>query len=390
MGSILNFVFEKNTSDINGEHFCLGGPLKNRIENNYSITSNLQLKDGYKNILFYEVEHPDEFLPYILSKKEITSLLDRDDFKIAYMRTADPTNEKFYDDNYDIIQEKLNNKVIFMDTNMRLDSKAFVFNFFLEESAKNYDEIFYGHDKFQEELKYSNELISIDELDTFRNNKFLCFNRTLAKYHRYRLFLDWNENNFDDSLFSFLNVYKSIGYDIRELTEKYGQDYCDNLEKKLPIEIDTHHIKRDSKLVEWERTHNNFKKELFLDSCINIVTETSFELEELFISEKVVKPLVGFQPFIVLGPYGYLKELKRLGFKTFDFIWDESYDDEVDFEKRYDKVLKLILSINKKDISEVNEMYKLAKDICIYNHNHFKSLKEESIYKIFKQIENEW
>ena len=34
-------------------------------------------------------------------------------------------------------------------------------------------------------------------------------------------------------------------------------------------------------------------------------------------------------------------------------------------------------------------MYKL-KDICIYNHNHFKSLKEESIYKIFKQIENEW
>ena len=110
----------------------------------------------------------------------------------------------------------------------------------------------------------------------------------------------------------------------------------------------------------------------------------------MFISEKVVKPLVGFQPFIVLGPYGYLKELKRLGFKTFDFIWDESYDDEVDFEKRYDKVLKLILSINKKDISEVNEMYKLAKDICIYNHNHFKSLKEESIYRIFKQIENEW
>lgn len=390
MGSILNFVFEKSVDDINGEHFCLGGPIKHRIQKYYSTTSNLQIKDGYKNILFYEINHPDEFLKYILSKKEIVSLLDRDDFKIAYMRTADPTDKRFYDENYDNIQKKLNNKVIFMDTNVKLDSKAFVFHFFLEESAEQFNQIFYGHDKFQEELKYSNEPISIDELDVFRNNKFLCFNRTLEKYHRYRLFLDWNENNFDDSLFSFLNVYKNSGYDILELIKEYGEDYCNNFEKKLPIEIDTHNIKRDGKLVEWDRTHNNFKKELFLDSCINIVTETTFEDNELFISEKIVKPLVGFQPFIVLGPQHYLKELKKLGFKTFDSVWDESYDDEENFEKRYEKVLKLILKINENDVNEVNEIYKSVKDICIYNHNHFKSIKEESIYKIFKQIENEW
>ena len=390
MGSLLNFVFEKSIDDINGEHFCLGGPIKNRIEKYYSTTSNLQIKDGYKNILFYEINHPDEFLKYILSKKEILSLLDRDDFKIAYMRTADPTDERFYDENYDDIQKKLNNKVIFMDTNVRLDSKAFVFHFFLEEAAEQFNQIFYGHDKFQEQLKYSNEPISIDDLDVFRNNKFLCFNRTLEKYHRYRLFLDWNENNFNDSLFSFLNVYKSSGYDILDIVKTYGEDYCNNLEKKLPIEVDTHNIKRDGKLVEWDRTHNNFKKELFLDSCINIVTETTFENNELFISEKIVKPLVGFQPFIVLGPQYYLKELRKLGFKTFDSIWDESYDDEEDFKKRYEKVLKLILKINENDVNEVNEMYKSVKDICIYNHNHFKSIKETSIYKIFKQIENEW
>ena len=390
MGSILNFVFEKSIDDINGEYFCNGGPIKNRIQRYYSTTSNLEIKDGYKNILFYEVNHPDEFLKYILSKKEIVSLLDRDDFKIAYMRTADPTDERFYNENYDNIQKKLNSKVIFMDTNVRLDSKAFVFHFFLEEAAEQFNQIFYGHDKFQEQLKYSNEPISIDELDVFRNNKFLCFNRTMEKYHRYKLFLDWNENNFDDSLFSFLNVYKSSGYDILDIVKTYGEDYCNNLEKKLPIEVDTHNIKRDGKLVEWDRTHNNFKKELFLDSCINIVTETTFENNELFISEKIVKPLVGFQPFIVLGPQYYLRELKKLGFKTFDSIWDESYDDEEDFKKRYEKVLKLILKINENDINEVNEMYKSVKDICIYNHNHFKSIKEESIYKIFKQIENEW
>ena len=32
-------------------------------------------------------------------------------------------------------------------------------------------------------------------------------------------------------------------------------------------------------------------------------------------------------PFIVLGPKGYLHNLKRLGFKTFGTFWNESYDD---------------------------------------------------------------
>ena len=75
--------------------FVIGGPIKNRIERYYSTTSNLELKDGYKNILFYEVNHPNEFLKYILSKKEILNLLDRDDFKIAYMMIADPTHKNF-------------------------------------------------------------------------------------------------------------------------------------------------------------------------------------------------------------------------------------------------------------------------------------------------------
>ena len=390
MGSLLNFVFEKHTNTINGEHFCLGGPIRNRIEKFYSTSSNLELKDGYKNILFYEINHPNEFLKHILSNKEILNLLDRDDFKIAYMRIADPTHKDFYTKNYNDIQKKLNNKIIFIDTNVRLSNYAHCFHFFLEESAEQVNNIFHGYDKFSEDLNYTNEPILISELDNYRTHKFLSFNRTVQKYHRYRLFLDWVKGNFSDSYFSFLNLYDFYEHEISEIKKQYGDSYCNELEKLLPIELDTQNVRRNDNLVEWNKTSNNFKKELFLDSCINIVTETTFCGEELFISEKIVKPILAFQPFIVLGPYGYLKELKKLGFKTFDSIWDERYDDEVNYEKRYDKVLKLILKINENDINEVNKMYKSVKDICIYNYNHFKSLKEESIYKIFKQIENEW
>ena len=31
----------------------------------------------------------------------------------------------------------------------------------------------------------------------------------------------------------------------------------------------------------------------------------------MFLSEKIIKPLIGYQPFIVLGPYQYLKELNE-------------------------------------------------------------------------------
>ena len=111
---------------------------------------------------------------------------------------------------------------------------------------------------------------------------------------------------------------------------------------------------------------------------------------ELFISEKIFKPILSYQPFIVLGPVNYLKRLKYYGFKTFDNFWDESYDKIEDSSKRYDKVLQTILELNKKSIDELNNLYKSLKEICIYNRNHFVNLKINTFDSTLKKIENEW
>ena len=42
-------------------------------------------------------------------------------------------------------------------------------------------------------------------------------------------------------------------------------------------------------------------------------------------TEKILKPIQQYHPFILLGMYG-LQNLRNLGFKTFDSVWDESYD----------------------------------------------------------------
>jgi hypothetical protein len=85
------------------------------------------------------------------------------------------------------------------------------------------------------------------------------------------------------------------------------RDNYDFYNSKLPIELDTMNTNNKNSF----SASGTFKKELFLNSCINIVTETSFVNNELFISEKVLKPILMYQPFIVLGPYQYLNQLKK-------------------------------------------------------------------------------
>jgi len=59
-----------------------------------------------------------------------------------------------------------------------------------------------------------------------------------------------------------------------------------------------------------------------------LITETMADEYpgKVFITEKVLKAIANKVPFIVLGDIHTLKYLKQLGYKTFDFLIDESYD----------------------------------------------------------------
>lgn len=87
---------------------------------------------------------------------------------------------------------------------------------------------------------------------------------------------------------------------------------------------------------------------LYLDSYINLSAETLFYSPfinniqyELDVSEKTWKPIAAMQPFIVYGQPGILAYLKRLGYKTFDRWWDESYDEIIDDALRAKIIFKL-------------------------------------------------
>jgi ATP-dependent exoDNAse (exonuclease V) beta subunit len=105
------------------------------------------------------------------------------------------------------------------------------------------------------------------------------------------------------------------------------------------------------------------------------------------LSEKIFKPIANLQPFLVLGDYLTLSELKKLGFKTFEPFIDESYDTERDSYKRMELLEKEIIKLKNMSIDEIHNWYYSIVDILIFNKKHLYSFENyECFESIFEQI----
>lgn len=108
-----------------------------------------------------------------------------------------------------------------------------------------------------------------------------------------------------------------------------------------------------------------------VDALWNIVTETVFYYDKLHLTEKIFKPIVSKQPFMLLASPGNLEYLRRYGFKTFDGIIDESYDDIQDTDARIDAVAKQLQWYCSLSAEEKQAVIERLAPIVEYNFHHF-------------------
>lgn len=102
------------------------------------------------------------------------------------------------------------------------------------------------------------------------------------------------------------------------------------------------------------------------DSWLSVISEASASADQCFLSEKIFKPLVIEHPFMVWGDRGTLGHLQRMGYKTFDQWWDESYDtlDELD---RIAVICKNLEMLSKKTPNEMLQMFEEMKPVLKHN-----------------------
>jgi len=140
-------------------------------------------------------------------------------------------------------------------------------------------------------------------------------------------------------------------------------------------------------------------KNLYNESFCNITTETYNQDRDPFFTEKTFKPIAFEQPFFLYGSQGSLEYLKSLGFKTFDDVWDESYDQEPLNHLRFEKMLKQILEVSTWSLDKCESISKKLEPRLTYNkqvlmdvlpkqYDHDIELVKEYIEKLINDKQN--
>jgi hypothetical protein len=219
---------------------------------------------------------------------------------------------------------------------------------------------------------------------------FLCLNR-VHRWHRVNLFLLWNVNDLmQDSYYTMndkSNLPIGLGYDTDiwknmvdvNLIHRLGlsEESIDDIYKTLPLKIDE--FIGASEMAGLYSAVDPY----YQTSLISVVTETNFQNNDIFNTEKIFKPMVHRHPFILVGPYKTLEHLKDMGYKTFSDFWDESYDDIEDPFERLLKIVEICKDIQSWD--DIKKKQFFYKSMIITNHNYalLKSQYPDNMRKNF-------
>jgi len=237
-------------------------------------------------------------------------------------------------------------------------------------AADDLDNFYYfsDHEFF---FHYINRRQSLPNISTVgRNYKFTALNRT-HKWWRASVMTDLLESKLlENSLWSYNS---NIG--------------CDDREKDNPIEVDI--------LPGWRSatrsfvsngpyfcdhpdsvTHNDHRfipDFLYTDSYCGLVLETHFDADGsggAFLTEKTYKCLKYGQPFVIVGAPHSLKMLREHGYRVFDSVIDNSYDEIINNTQRWLAVKRCIQDIAARDM---HQLYLDCVPDLIHNQQHFNS-----------------
>jgi hypothetical protein len=213
---------------------------------------------------------------------------------------------------------------------------------------------------FDKDMGYS--VPTENEITIKRGRYYLFLNRNSSRLHRPKLLLQFIKNDifYYKSITSFLH---SDEFD-RFCDEPGNEEYRDLIRVKYPFVADY----KDPYLV--SDMHNFFtQKEMWMDTYFSVVSETSADDRWCFITEKTVRPMIYFHPFIIWGNPGTLKTLKDLGFETFPEFFDERYDNIKNADMRMKMILNNVKRLCSLPIEEIHELYQSVIPKLIHNRN---------------------
>jgi len=204
-----------------------------------------------------------------------------------------------------------------------------------------------------------------EQFCTSSKKTFLIYNRAWSNTREYRL-------RFSDLL---------IDHDLLQVC----QTNCNVIEPELQIHYKNYPFKNPY----WKPKNNledflnptmafstssaDFDTDDYNSTDVEVVLETLFDDDRLHLTEKSLRPIACGQPFLLAGTQGSLAYLRSYGFRTFDTVWDETYDTITDPEQRLQAIVTVMQTITNWSDNERTDRLTQARKIADHNRQYFFS-----------------
>lgn len=167
---------------------------------------------------------------------------------------------------------------------------------------------------------------------------FNSLNRTYKVHRSAHLYILAISNFLDKGLVS-ANEIKFNSPEALQLMKILTPTTDNFVKNKLIEDFDTVLKSQYPKFVDGDWSINNaansVNTEIFRNSLLSFVTETKFDEDVLFLTEKIFKCLTYGHPMIVLAPCGTLKELEKIGYWIDTCGINPDYNDIEDDTERF-------------------------------------------------------
>lgn len=259
-------------------------------------------------------------------------------------------------------------------------------------------------------INYSNKPITIQEYDTVLRlqniilkhgyqDKFLIIDSDVGNVEKPKIFINYN-GEFISWVRDYFNVSNlRINFSKFEFknTNPLNNHFLSFIGRETNYRKKFNKFFLDNKLDKISKYSYNNMSEVLINgdsvsesewnlSFCNIIFDTFFQYDICpyhHFNEKIAKPMLSNMPFIIYGVPHQLKILKELGFKTFHEYWDETYDDIIDTDDRFNKLNDLVMSISRKSKPEIRNMYYGMQEILNHNNKLIKKHMETSVFHKF-------
>jgi hypothetical protein len=219
-------------------------------------------------------------------------------------------------------------------------------------------------------------------VDADRSQDFLCLNR-VHKSWRAAIVADLvSMGMLDNSIWSYCNVAS-----------------CNDQENPLQIDLVPQLRYRTQRFLEQapyhaddltddqRNDHSEFATALYQNTFCNIVTESQLDVDQsggVFLTEKTFKPIKHAQMFFIAGAVGSLAELRRMGYRVFDHVLDNSYDGIEDTTQRW---LSLRDAIRHAHDTDLRVLYQQCQGDLAHNQELFLAAPAQRLNSLAERLE---